>query len=94
MVCDSTNVFVPGHSGSEADVRRTLTELIREKTGRVAFTAFASNVARLETVALAAQDAGRSVVLIGRSMRRITAAAKATATCRACRNSSMRRTPA
>ena len=79
MTCDSTNVFVPGRAGSEADVRTTLSRLIKSYTGRrIAVTAFASNVARLETVALAARDAGRSVALVGRSMRRMVAAARAT----------------
>ncbi|MGH7049681.1 MAG: ribonuclease J, partial [Acetobacteraceae bacterium] len=45
MVCDSTNAMVEGHSGSEADVRRTLTALIRDLGGRIAVTCFASNVA-------------------------------------------------
>jgi len=77
MTCDSTNVFVPGRAGSEADVRKTLTQLIADHQGkRIAVTAFASNVARLETVALAARDAGRSTALVGRSMRRIVGAAQ------------------
>jgi len=77
MTCDSTNVFVPGRAGSEADVRKTLTQLIADHPGkRIAVTAFASNVARLETVALAARDAGRSTALVGRSMRRIVGAAQ------------------
>ncbi len=76
MVCDSTNAMVEGHSGSEADVRRSLTALIRDLGGRVAVTCFASNVARLESVALAARDAGRSVALVGRSLRNIEAAAR------------------
>ena len=59
MVCDSTNAMVEGHSGSEADVRRTLAALIGDLTGRVAVTCFASNVARVESVALAARAAGR-----------------------------------
>ena len=79
MTCDSTNVFVPGRAGSEGDVRTSLSKLIAERKGhRIAVTAFASNVARLETVALAAHDAGRSVALVGRSMRRMVAAAQAT----------------
>ncbi len=76
MVCDSTNAMVEGHSGSEAEVRTTLTALIRSLRGRVAVTCFASNVARVETVALAARDAGRSVVLVGRSLRNLEAAAR------------------
>ena len=79
MTCDSTNVFQPGRAGSEGEVREALTKLIKEHPGRrIAVTAFASNVARLETVALAAHDAGRSVALVGRSMRRMVAAAQAT----------------
>ena len=76
MVCDSTNAMVEGHSGSEAEVRRTLTALIRNIRGRVAVTCFASNVARFESVALAAKAAGRSVALVGRSLRNIDAAAR------------------
>lgn len=79
MTCDSTNVFVPGRAGSEGDVRASLGKLIAGRKGRrIAVTAFASNVARIETVALAAHDAGRSVALVGRSMRRMVAAAQAT----------------
>ena len=76
MVCDSTNAMVEGHSGSEAEVRRTMAALIRSIRGRIAVTCFASNVARFETVALAAKAAGRSVALVGRSLRNIDAAAR------------------
>lgn len=76
MVCDSTNAMVEGHSGSEADVRRTLRALVRGLRGRVAVTCFASNVARMESIALAARDAGRSVAVVGRSLRNIDAAAR------------------
>lgn len=76
MVCDSTNAMVEGHSGSEADVRRSLAALIRSIRGRVAVTCFASNVARFESVALAAKAAGRSVALVGRSLRNMDAAAR------------------
>ena len=76
MICDSTNAMVEGHSGSEAEVRQTLSVLLRDLSGRVAVTCFASNVTRLESVALAAHDAGRSVALVGRSLRNIDAAAR------------------
>jgi ribonuclease J len=76
MICDSTNAMVEGHSGSESEVRQTLSVLLRDLRGRVAVTCFASNVARLESVALAAHDAGRSVALVGRSLRNIDAAAR------------------
>ncbi|WP_428485220.1 ribonuclease J [Rhodopila sp.] len=76
LVCDSTNAMVEGHSGSERDVRRNLSALIRDLSGRVAVTCFASNVARMESIALAARDAGRSVALAGRSLRNMDAAAR------------------
>uniref|UniRef100_A0A8J4HCF8 Ribonuclease J n=1 Tax=Acidicaldus sp. TaxID=1872105 RepID=A0A8J4HCF8_9PROT len=78
MICDSTNAMVEGHSGSEAEVRRNLAALIRGLKGRVAVTCFASNVARVESIALAAQAAGRSIALVGRALRNLDAAARAT----------------
>jgi ribonuclease J len=77
MVCDSTNVFQEGESGSEASVRTELIKLVGEETGRVAVASFASNVARMETAIAAAQENGRSVCLVGRSMHRMAEAAKA-----------------
>jgi ribonuclease J len=76
LVCDSTNAMVEGHSGSELDVRRSLSALVRDLSGRVAVTCFASNVARMESVALAARDAGRSLAIVGRSLRNMDAAAR------------------
>jgi ribonuclease J len=76
MICDSTNAMVEGHSGSEAEVRQSLTALLRGVRGRIAVTCFASNVVRLESVAVAAHAAGRSVALVGRSLRNIDAAAR------------------
>ncbi len=78
MVCDSTNAMVEGESGSEGDVRRALADLIAGLRGRVAVTCFASNVARFESIALAARDAGRSVALVGRSLRNMDASARET----------------
>ena len=76
MVCDSTNVFVEGTAGSEAEVRVKLTEVIKNCKGKVAVTAFASNVARVETALKAARAAGRTPILVGRSMHRIFNAAQ------------------
>ena len=78
MVCDSTNALVEGHSGSEGEVRRSLSALIKSIDGRVAVTCFASNVARVESVAIAARDAGRTVALVGRSLRNLETAARET----------------
>jgi len=78
MVCDSTNVFEEGEAGSEETVRQGLVDLIREqKTGAVAVTTFASNVARVKSIIEAARAADRHVCLVGRSMHKITDAAKA-----------------
>ena len=47
-----------------------LAKVIRKAKRRVAVTTFASNVARIRSVALAAQEAERDVVVMGRSMQR------------------------
>lgn len=78
IVCDSTNVFSPGTSGSEADVAKSLIDVIRACPRRVAVTTFASNVARIESIARAAEACDRHVVLVGRSMFRIVGAARET----------------
>ena len=76
LIGDSTNALRPGVSGSEADLRRSLTELIGRYDARVAVACFASNVARLETIARAAAGHGREVALVGRSLWRIDKAAR------------------
>jgi ribonuclease J len=77
-VCDSTNALVAGESGSEASVRDSLTALIGTQKGRVAVACFASNVARLDTIAKAAKANGRQVALVGRAMHKMTDAARET----------------
>jgi ribonuclease J len=76
MVCDSTNVFVPGTSGSEGDVRENLEALVAKCERRVVVACFASNVARLETIARVGEATNRSVALVGRSLWRIYESAK------------------
>ncbi|OUR77030.1 hypothetical protein A9Q83_12460 [Alphaproteobacteria bacterium 46_93_T64] len=77
MICDSTNVFKKGLSGSEGDVQDSLDLLLGRITeGRVAVTTFASNIARVCTIALIAEKHDRHVVLVGRSLHRMTEAAK------------------
>ena len=78
MVCDSTNVLVDGSSGSEAEVRQSLDELIGRFRQRVAVACFASNVARIESVTRAALAHGRHVGLVGRSLWRMVEAAQET----------------
>src|SRR5579863_8219696 len=76
MVCDSTNVFVDGEAGSEADVRRALNLLIGQLKGKIAAACFASNVARMDSIIRAAMAHDRRVCLVGRSMIRMAAAAR------------------
>ena len=79
LVCDSTNVFGTQTDKTEADVKETLTRLIGEYPDRqIAVTCFASNVSRVESIFEAARANGREVCLMGRSLWRIDAAARAT----------------
>ncbi|UWQ52563.1 ribonuclease J [Leisingera caerulea] len=75
LVCDSTNVFSQHPGRSEAELPEEITKLFSEAKGLVAATTFASNVARVKTLAEAGVKAGRSVVLLGRAMRRMIEAA-------------------
>ena len=76
MICDSTNVFSIGKSGSEMDVRKSLLNIMSRLKKRIIVTSFASNVARMETVFYCAEKTGRQISLVGRSMHRIYKAAK------------------
>jgi ribonuclease J len=76
LVCDSTNALKDGESPSEAEVGATLAALIAEAPNRVAVTTFASNVGRVVSIVRAAHQAGRQVVLSGRSLHRIMGIAK------------------
>ncbi|NSY37197.1 ribonuclease J [Leisingera sp. ANG59] len=75
LVCDSTNVFSQHPGRSESELPEEITKLFSEAKGLVAATTFASNVARVKTLAEAGVKAGRSVVLLGRAMRRMIEAA-------------------
>lgn len=78
LICDSTNAIREGVSPSEAEVAENLITLIKKAPACVAVTTFASNVARLGSVAKAAQAAGRELVVVGRAMYRVIEAAQAT----------------
>ena len=71
LMCDSTNALREGDSPSEEEVSKNLAKLIAEAPGRVAITSFSSNVGRIRSIAMAAQEAGRSVLVLGRSMKRV-----------------------
>ncbi|MGB5558724.1 MAG: ribonuclease J [Paracoccaceae bacterium] len=74
LVCDSTNVFSPLPGRSESSLPEPIEALIAGAPGMVAATTFASNIARVRTLAVAGKKAGRSVVLLGRAMRRMITA--------------------
>tara|TARA_B100001123_G_scaffold323481_1_gene363167 strand:- start:219 stop:1877 length:1659 start_codon:yes stop_codon:yes gene_type:complete len=76
MICDSTNVFSIGRSGSELDVRKSLLNIMSRFNKRIIVTSFASNVARMETIFHCAKETKRQISLVGRSMNRIYKAAK------------------
>ena len=78
LICDSTNVFSKNPGRSESELPGEIQRLISEAAGMVAATTFASNVARVKTLADAGTRAGRSVVLLGRAMLRMVEAAKET----------------
>ncbi|MEH6776534.1 MAG: ribonuclease J, partial [Cereibacter changlensis] len=78
LMCDSTNVFSLHPGRSEATLADPLRDLIKGARGMVVATTFASNVARLKTLAEAATAAGRTVCLLGRAMRRMVTAAQET----------------
>ena len=71
LVCDSTNVFSQQPGRSEASIGDSIQKLVSDAKGMVVATTFASNVARLVTLAQAADRAGRSICLLGRAMRRM-----------------------
>ncbi len=71
LVCDSTNVFNAHEGRSESTVGPEIRRFVSEQSGMVVATTFASNVARVRTLAVAAREAGRSICLLGRAMRRM-----------------------
>ena len=75
LVCDSTNVFSPHPGRSEATVGPEIEKLVQAAPNMVVATTFASNIARVKTLAEAGHRAGRSICLLGRAMRRMVEAA-------------------
>ncbi|MGE6739255.1 ribonuclease J [Allorhizobium pseudoryzae] len=71
LMCDSTNAMREGVSPSEEEVSEGLRKVIESAEGRVAITTFSSNVGRIRSIALAAEAAGREVLLLGSSLKRV-----------------------
>ncbi|MBX3580689.1 MAG: ribonuclease J [Rhizobiaceae bacterium] len=75
LICDSTNALREGDSPTEQEVGAGLREVIEKAPGRVAVTTFSSNVGRVRSIAEAARDAGRQVLILGRSLKRMISVA-------------------
>ncbi|MDR1474925.1 MAG: ribonuclease J [Holosporales bacterium] len=72
LVCDSTNVHNKSPGVRETQVREEFAKLIKSLKGhRIIFSCFSSNIARIESCALAAQESGRKVCIVGRSIKRM-----------------------
>ena len=71
IICDSTNAMREGMSPTETEVSDSIAKLIEKARGRVAITTFSSNVGRIRSIARAAESAGRRVMLMGRSIKRV-----------------------
>jgi ribonuclease J len=77
IVCDSTNAAKPGHSVSESELFTGLNRIVAESPQRVVVGCFSSNVARLQTLGNVSQVTGRYLGLLGRSLHRMVASARA-----------------
>lgn len=71
IICDSTNSTTQGHSKSEGELYYSLKEIIAKQKAMVGVTTFASNIARITTIAKIATELNRKVVLAGFSLRRL-----------------------
>jgi len=77
MICDSTNSFQEEVSGSEGDVFENLLDVLKKyPTQRIVVSCFASNVARLQSIAKAAAACKRKVAIAGRSFHRMEQASR------------------
>lgn len=77
LVCDSTNVFNANPAGSEGGVKAGLLDMVGKAPARVLVTTFASNAARLQTLADVARETGRQLCVAGRSLDRIISVSQA-----------------
>jgi len=68
FVCDSTNALIDEKQPTEQEVRQNLIKMMPNFTKGVIATCFASNLMRLESLILAAYEAQRTPVLVGRSL--------------------------
>ena len=70
MLGDSTNAERPGMTGSERLVGEAFRQIIPMRSGKILVASFASNIHRMQQAAEVAIEAGRKVLVVGRSMRK------------------------
>ena len=76
VVGDSTNIFYKEQENNEYDLRKNLINMISKCNNTVAIATFASNIARIETLILAAKNSGRKILISGTSLERVVSIAK------------------
>lgn len=70
LLSDSTNAEIPGFVTPEKEIGPVLASIFHKAKGRIIVASFASHVHRVQQVLDAAEENGRKVALIGRSMVR------------------------
>jgi ribonuclease J len=70
LFADSTNAERPGRTASERAVIPAFEDIFQNATGRIVVSCFTSSVHRIQIVLDLAQDFGRNIALLGRSMLR------------------------
>lgn len=68
LLSDSTNAERPGHTPSEAELAKTLTDVFGAAQGRVIVATFASNISRIQQVIDTSRSFDRKTAIVGRSM--------------------------
>src|SRR5579883_990198 len=72
LLSDSTNADRAGYTESERAVRPRFEELFSRCTGRLVISCFSSSIHRLQQILELAQEYGRKVAFLGRSMLTVT----------------------
>jgi ribonuclease J len=71
LLSNSINAEKPGYSGSENQVGQEFNDAFYNREGRIIVVTYATNIQRLQSIFIAAEECGRKVVVIGQKMNRI-----------------------
>jgi ribonuclease J len=69
LLSDSTNSEREGHSGSERDLHAAFEQIFGDAPGRIVVANFASNIHRIQHLVRMAEQFGRRVAVVGRSLQ-------------------------